>query len=139
MHGAPMSAGAALTSFRMTTDDFAKYKNAQLRSGLMRDDAYMRLASSAANDKLVVRGYNDDATDALKAANSDGTETLEVPWSATDSVVCLLLVLMHGLQIFTWLSSAQLFIMKRLEDRLAIPLSYWVCRYSNRCAHRQIS
>ncbi|CCL98171.1 uncharacterized protein FIBRA_00165 [Fibroporia radiculosa] len=54
--------------------------------------------------RVRVTGYSQFAEKGIKAANANGDNFLEVPWRGTD-------VVMH--------------IMKRLEDKLCIPVMYW--------------
>ncbi|PCH42283.1 hypothetical protein WOLCODRAFT_152313 [Wolfiporia cocos MD-104 SS10] len=54
--------------------------------------------------KVRVTGYNQHATTALRASNNNRGDVLEVPWNESDNVMR---------------------VMKRLEDKLCIPVMYW--------------
>ncbi|KAH8100025.1 hypothetical protein BXZ70DRAFT_200352 [Cristinia sonorae] len=83
-------------SLRLTEEEFARYSRAT-------DITFKRPIGSGSNPIKVV-GYGEDATAAIKAANPDGKDYIEVQWGPIDSM---------------------LWIMQRLEEQLRIPLKVW--------------
>ncbi|KZT07661.1 uncharacterized protein LAESUDRAFT_742775 [Laetiporus sulphureus 93-53] len=60
--------------------------------------------SAALPLRVRIVGYDQFATTAIKAANQNGGDYLEVPWSHFDSIML---------------------VMKRIEDKVCIPVMYW--------------
>ncbi|THH31713.1 hypothetical protein EUX98_g2487 [Antrodiella citrinella] len=84
-------------SLRLSEDDFVKYQRAT-------DIAAFKRPTAASMTPIKVVGYGEDASAAIKAANTEGRDYLEVTWGPIDSM---------------------LWIMQRLEEQLRIPLKVW--------------
>ncbi|EMD34091.1 hypothetical protein CERSUDRAFT_76223 [Gelatoporia subvermispora B] len=94
-----MSSAPAFLSLRLS-DAQNSYYNVD-------DDPGLWKRSSAREQRVRVRGYNEEAAAAIRACANSGEDFIDIPWGSVDLVAC---------------------IMRRLEERLKIPNIYWVGR-----------